>query len=94
MRKLQFLKSALFGGASAFVLTSSAGAAEFDIPAGDLKVALDVYAAQTGVALIVSDDAVRGARTKGAKGDLTALAALSRLLEGTGLSRSVRPMAR
>ena len=84
--KLKVLKSALVAGASLVALTTGAAAAAFNIPAGDLKTALDAYSEQTGVALVVSDDAIRGARTNGAKGDFTALAALSRILDGTGLS--------
>jgi len=86
MRKLQYLKSALVGGASLLALAGAASADEFNIPAGDLKTALDHYAAQTGLNLIVSDDAVRGAHTTGAKGDFTASIALTRILQGTGLS--------
>ena len=67
-------------------MATGAAAAEFNIAAGDLKTALDAYAAQTGVALVVSDDAIRGAHTNGAKGDFTALVALNRILDGTGLS--------
>jgi iron complex outermembrane receptor protein len=86
MTKLNFLKAALIAGASVAAIATAATAAEFNIPAGDLKTALDAYSAQTGVALIVSDDAIRGARTNGAKGDFTALAALNRILDGTGLA--------
>jgi iron complex outermembrane recepter protein len=84
--RLNFLKSALVAGASLMAIATGAAAAEFNIPAGDLKTALDAYSAQTGVALVVSDEAIRGAHTKGAKGDFTALAALDRILDGTGLS--------
>ncbi|HEV2563229.1 MAG TPA: TonB-dependent receptor [Rhizomicrobium sp.] len=84
MRKLRFLKSVLIGGASALVLTGAAMADEFNIPSGDLGAALDAFAAQTGVNLIIADDAVRGARTHGAKGDFTVTAALNRILSGTG----------
>ena len=86
MTKLKFLRSALIAGASLAAMATGAAAAEFNIPAGDLKTALDAYAAQTGVALVVSDEAIRGAHTKGAQGDFTALVALNRILDGTGLS--------
>ncbi len=82
---MAFLKSALIGGASAIALAASAHAAQFDIPGGDLKTALDAYSIQSGVSLIVSGDVVRGMHTRGAKGELTADAALSRILAGTGL---------
>src|SRR5262249_20465143 len=59
-------------------------AADFDVPAGDLKAALDAYSDQSGVSVIVPSDQVRGARTHGVKGDLAADVALSRILAGTG----------
>jgi len=79
------LRTGLLGGA-AFIFIGAAAAAEFNIPSGDLKGALDAYAAQSGVQLIVSSDAIRGLQTKGAQGDLSADAALSRILNDTGLS--------
>ncbi len=62
----------------------TASAYEFNVPAGDLKDALDSYAKQAGVALMYPDDEVRGAYSKGVKGDLSSDAALSRILSGTG----------
>jgi hypothetical protein len=71
----------------AFVaLAGAAQGADFNVPAGDLKAALDAYAHQSGVALVVSSAEVRGARTKGLKGNLSPDAALSRILEGTGFN--------
>jgi iron complex outermembrane receptor protein len=61
-----------------------ANARNFDIPSGSLEQALDAYTAQTGVSLIISDDHMRGARSKGASGDLSDKAALSQILSGTG----------
>jgi len=86
MKRFVHLKSALAGGVSAIALSTGAWAADFDIPAGDLKAALKAYAVQSGVALIASDEAVRGTRSRGAKGELTADIALSRILEGTGFA--------
>ena len=86
MTKVTRIKTLLAGGASALALAASAHAADFDIPAGDLKIALKEYAVQSGVALIASDEAVRGAHTRGASGELTADVALSRILDGTGFS--------
>ncbi|HUJ04258.1 MAG TPA: TonB-dependent receptor, partial [Rhizomicrobium sp.] len=85
MKMFRILKSAALAGASLVVLAGGAWAAEFNIPGGDLKNALDAYSVQTGVSLIVSGDVVRGVRTRGAQGELTADAALSRILAGTGL---------
>jgi iron complex outermembrane recepter protein len=84
MRKLSYLKSALAGSASVLVLATGAMAENFNIPAGDLKSALGAFTAQTGVQLIVAQDVVEHARTRGAKGDLSARAALDRILAGTG----------
>jgi outer membrane receptor protein involved in Fe transport len=61
-------------------------AENFDIPGGDLKVALDSYTKQTGVAFIVSGQAIKGVRSNGAKGDLSTEDALSLILSGTGFS--------
>jgi iron complex outermembrane receptor protein len=74
--------------ASAFltiVLCTSAIATSFNIPAGKLETALDTYTAQTGVALVVSDDVIKNLRTNGAEGDLSPDEALARILNGTGL---------
>ena len=68
----------------AIALVTSAYAANFNIPNGDLETALDAFSAQTGIELIVSGAAVTGAHTKGATGVLTANEALTRILSGTG----------
>jgi iron complex outermembrane receptor protein len=86
MSRLNFLKSTLVGGVCALALATGASAADFDIPSGDLEAALHAYTTQAGVQLIVSDIAVKGTHTQGARGELTAAAALSRILEGTGFS--------
>ncbi len=78
------LKSFLTTSACALALATSANAGSFDIPAGDLKTALDIYARQSGAELAISGEAVRGARTKGVKGNLPADEALTRILSGTG----------
>ncbi|HEV2563040.1 MAG TPA: TonB-dependent receptor [Rhizomicrobium sp.] len=82
----KYLKSILIGGASAIALSTGALAAQYNIPSGDLVTALNAYSTQTGVELIVSDDAIKGTRTNGVKGELTAYAALSRILAGTGFT--------
>ncbi len=84
MKTVSYLKSALAGSASVLVLATAAYGENFDIPPGDLKAALGAYTAQTGVQLIVAQDMVEHARTRGAKGDLSARAALDRILAGTG----------
>ena len=91
MLKFNVLKSVLAGGVSAIALTTGASAADFNIPGGDLEAALHAYTTQAGVQLIVSDTSVKGTHTHGAKGELTAAAALSRILEGTGFSTQITP---
>jgi iron complex outermembrane receptor protein len=91
MSKATYLKAALVGGASVLALVSQAQAANFDIPGGDLKNALDAYARQTAVALLYPEEAIKGVRTRGAQGDLSARDALSRILAGTGFEMRLHP---
>ena len=78
----------LVGSSCALAIAGSAMAqtTTFNIPAGDLKAALDAYAKQAGVQLIYRVDDVRGARTAGVNGPLDASAALNSLLANTGLT--------
>ncbi|HEY4123288.1 MAG TPA: TonB-dependent receptor, partial [Rhizomicrobium sp.] len=69
---------------TALCATCAAQAETFNIPAGDLDSALNTYSAQSGVQLIMSDEAVRGVRSKGVAGELPPSEALTRLLAGTG----------
>ena len=66
------------------MLAATAQAASLNIPGGDLGAALDSYMKQTGVSVIVSYSAVKGAQTRGVKGNLSADDALTKLLSGTG----------
>jgi outer membrane receptor protein involved in Fe transport len=77
------IRSALLASAAA-ILAGAANAADFDIPGGDLKAALDSYSRQTGVSLLYSDQAIKGARSRGVQGEVGADEALSRILNGTG----------
>ena len=61
------------------------GAPAIDIRAGDLATALDAYARQSGTQLVYRADALKGARTAGARG-LPADQALDRLLAGSGFA--------
>jgi len=79
-------KSAILAGACIACLATTASAEEFNIASGDLKAALGSYARQTGASVIVSGEAIKGVRTKGAQGDLTQDAALSCILSGTGFT--------
>ncbi len=58
----------------------------FDIAAGELKAALDAYAAQAGVQLIYKLEDVKGRSSKGLKRSASPEEALLHLLEGTPLS--------
>jgi len=91
MKKLTFVKSLLLGSISTLSLTAAALAENFDIPGGDLHAALKVYSTQSGVAVVVSDEAIKGTRTKGIKGDLSADDALAKILSGTGFTTSRDP---
>jgi iron complex outermembrane recepter protein len=64
-------------------------AREFDIPAGDMRIAIDAYAAQSGVQLLYRVAEVAGLAGRAVRGKMAPEAALSRLLEGTPL-RAVR----
>jgi TonB-dependent receptor len=60
-------------------------AREFNIAAGDMKIAIDAYAAQSGVQLLYRVAEVDGLVGKAVKGRMEPEAALSLLLEGTPL---------
>jgi iron complex outermembrane receptor protein len=79
------LKSALIGGAS-IIAVNTAHAANFDIPQGDLRSALNAYATQALIPLIVSDEEIKNAQSRGVHGELAADVALARILAGTGFS--------
>jgi iron complex outermembrane receptor protein len=88
---LKILRSALIGGASVLTLVSPSAAKVFNIPDGDLAAALNIYIRQSGVQLVYMDDAVRGHRSHGAKGDYTETAALTQILSGTGFTAQTMP---
>ena len=75
----------------AFVLSSSAVALadpvkSIDVPPGDLVTALDLLATQAGVECVYSAPQLKGLRTSGVRGNLTAEEAVKKLLEGTNLT--------
>src|SRR5882757_538051 len=57
----------------------------FNIPAQDLSPALREFARQSKREILFSSEVAQGKLTKGVKGDLSADAALTKLLAGTGL---------
>lgn len=69
----------------ALAASAAAQTRTFDIAEGELKTALETYAAQSGVRLVYLSEDVRGLRTAGARGEMSQDSALSRLLAGTGL---------
>jgi hypothetical protein len=62
---------------------------QIDIPAGELTVALQQLAWQTGVEFVYSAEEIKGVHTQGAHGKLTAKEAVSKLLEGTKLQLTI-----
>ena len=81
MAKFKFLPAAFLG---ALTFATPALAYNFSIPAGNLNDALNAYSNKTGVQLVVSADAIKGVRSEGATGDLSADDALAHILSGTG----------
>jgi outer membrane receptor protein involved in Fe transport len=69
---------------AAGLMTCGAFAEEFNIPREDLTSALQAYASQTGTQLVYASSALKGVQTDGIKGNVSADAALTQLLKGTG----------
>ena len=86
MIRVKSIKSILIGTSCLGLLASAAHAEEFNIPGGDLTAALNAYAAQTGIQLVVSAPAVKGVYSHGVTGNLSPEKALSRVLSDTGFS--------
>jgi iron complex outermembrane receptor protein len=61
----------------------------YDVPAGQLTVALKTLAEQSGVEFIYSTGLLKGLTTSGVHGELSAEGAVSKLLEGTNLELTV-----
>jgi iron complex outermembrane receptor protein len=66
-------------------ITVAESTRQFDVPAGDLASALELLSKQAGVEFMYSSEQVRGLKTAGVHGALTAAEAVGRLLEGTKL---------
>lgn len=71
--------------AACFDVMAQSPAREFDIPAGDMRLAIDAYAAQSGVQLLYKVAEVDGLAAKAVKGKMAPEAALSQLLKGSPL---------
>lgn len=82
------LTAMLMGGVAvvAMVAPAQAQTATYNIPKGELRAALATYIRQSGVQLVFRTEDVRGRRTRGVRGSMSAEAALDQLLAGTGLS--------
>ena len=83
---LNRFKTVLIGTTSVAVIASSACAQDFNIPRGDLKIALDAYMKQADIALMYPPASVSGIRSQGAHGNLPVDVALAKILAGTGFS--------
>lgn len=68
---------------------ATAQASRFAIPKGPLGEALARFSQQSGLQLAYDADLTRGLTTNGVDGTMAPIAALSRLLQGTGLSYRV-----
>src|SRR5262245_24873592 len=78
--------AALIHGLALSAYSLAASSEHFDIPAGELISALDLLARQSHVEFIYSADDLKGLRTGGVRGVLSAETAVHRLLRGTGLA--------
>ncbi|MGN7726489.1 TonB-dependent receptor plug domain-containing protein [Luteimonas sp. 22616] len=59
---------------------------DFDIPAGDLSLALERFSTQSGIQAMYRQELVAGKRAPAVKGALAPAAALAKLLAGAGLA--------
>jgi hypothetical protein len=80
-------KAAFFCGASLFALTvASAYAAEINIPAGDMRKALDTYIKQSGVQLVYASADISGLKSNAVRGQYSPDVALDAMIKGTQLA--------
>jgi outer membrane receptor protein involved in Fe transport len=86
MNAKNFLRNALITSVAIVAAAAPAQAQtqSFDIPAGDLKRALDQFSRVTEMQLLFRPSQVRGARTRGVRGTMSAEAALQRILASSG----------
>ncbi len=82
----RILKILLGSSAIGLFMTRAAIGADFNIPGGDLRTALNAYTAQTGVHLLYAEQAITGVHTSGIHGSLSPDEALSGILKGTGFT--------
>lgn len=93
MSKTVMTRAALVAFACSVSLSAHAIADEarraIRIPSGDLAVALELLAKQSGSDLVYRPDQVEGLRTGGVEGELSTEEAVTRLLKGTPLTFSL-----
>ncbi|MYN28282.1 TonB-dependent siderophore receptor [Duganella levis] len=75
---------ALQASGVAALAQTTAPARQYDIPAGALGTALNQFALQAGVSIVVEPAKVQGLRTQGLKGSYRVSEGFERLLRGTG----------
>jgi iron complex outermembrane receptor protein len=83
------VKSTLLAFACSVALATNATAdapKAVDVPAGDLIEAIELLVRQSGVEVIYRPEQLKGLRTSGVQGTLTAADAVAKLLEGTSLA--------
>ncbi len=83
---IRTLASALAATTCIVALATPAAAQtqNYNIPSGSLKKALDAYVRASGRQIVYREDQIRQARSPGARGELSAEAALVALLAGSG----------
>jgi outer membrane receptor protein involved in Fe transport len=84
MRRMRVLMLTLACSAALAAQAQNAASEAIDIPAGDLVVALDALARQSGAQFVYPAEQLKGLRTGGVHGTMTAGDALDRLLDGSG----------
>lgn len=92
MVKANSFRAMLLGSVCAVLISNTALAQDrsFNIPAGNLKDALEAFAQQAGIELVYKSTDVADRRTKGVAGSLDARKALALLLDGTSLTMKDR----
>ncbi len=84
-----FATAALALGPAAITsVQAQALAVQYDIPAGPLAPALNRYAQQSGVSIVMDASQLRGLNTAGLKGSYAVQEGFDRLLSGTGYAAS------
>ena len=86
MRSLRVLMLTLACSAALAAQAQTTARTRIDIPAGDLATALGELGRQSGAQVIFRADQMRGLRSDGAQGEMTADEALQRVLRGSGFA--------